>query len=111
MLDTGSGFTNIDQSQMLALNLKYGASPYVASAIGNQPRHVGTTAVMNLRIGDCLVRNATAGVWDFSDLNKNFEQQGLPRIQGLLGCELLWTYGAIIDCGNRRLFFTSGDGL
>lgn len=110
LLDTGSSFTSIDQSQFDTLRLRPGGNPFFITGIGDLRRNAGTATVKNLRLGKFVIREATLGVWNFSDLNTNLAQQGAPRIHGLLGCELLWQHGAIIDCGNGRLFLTRRSG-
>lgn len=110
LVDTGSAFTTIDHAQLETLRLRPASSPYVITAIGNQQHRIGTTTVKNLRLGDCVIRESTIGASDFSELNTNLAEQGLPRIQGLLGCELLWLYGGIVDCGNKRLYLTHRNG-
>jgi predicted aspartyl protease len=59
--------------------------------------------IEQLTIGKTIVKNHVAAAIDLSHVNSTYAQIKKPKIQGILGSDILWQYKMIIDYGRMQL--------
>ncbi len=96
LLDTGANLTALNAGQAGRLGLTAQASNLRTRDVGGRERGSRYTRLDRFRLGAWEKRGFGVGLESFpGDSNK---------LSGLLGIDLLGTHGAIIDCGQGRLY-------
>ena len=105
VLDTGSQQSLLDTATAERLGLHLVETDVRAVGVGDQPRVPRITTVDGLGIqGISLVRMPML-VMPIDAFGKTSAR----KVDGILGAEFLFSSGAVLDAGNRRLYLPPGD--
>ena len=104
LVDTGAAITLLDSKLSRAAGVKLHRTPYTVGGAGGGRQHIEIGIVDNLRFSSVQVRSAYVAVSNISVHNAALQERGKPPIDGYLGADFLRERGAVIDCGQMRLY-------
>ena len=104
LVDTGAAITLLDRRVSRQAGVLLHQTPYTVGGAGGGRQHIEVGIVDNLRFAGVQVRSAYVAVSNISLHNTALEESGKPTIDGYLGADFLRERGAVIDCGQMRLF-------
>lgn len=64
--------------------------------------HIGV--IKELDLGKKKVKNFTVAAIDLNHVNNTYKMLKQPKIQGILGSDLMYKYKMVIDYGKQRIF-------
>lgn len=100
VVDTGASKTVFDRYTLInsgVLESDLLNTNIMSSGLGTTSMESFTTRIPHFKIGDWELRKFTGAVLDLSTINYAYDQMGLPAVVGVLGGDILHTYGAVID--------------
>jgi predicted aspartyl protease len=86
-----------DEMPSLEENLKK------STGLGTRDMQSQALYLKELKIGELIIRKYPAVVLDISHVNLSYEELGLPPIDGVLGSDIMMSYGARIDYRNKTM--------
>jgi predicted aspartyl protease len=86
-----------DEMPSLEENLKK------STGLGTRDMQSQALYLKELKIGELLIRKYPAVVLDMSHVNLSYEELGLPPIDGVLGSDIMMSYGARINYRNKSM--------
>ena len=104
LVDTGAAITLLDRRVSRQAGVLLHHTPYTVGGAGGGRQHIEVGIVDNLRFSSVQVRSAYVAVSNISLHNAALQDSGKPTIDGYLGADFLRERGAVIDCGQMRLF-------
>lgn len=113
MVDTGAIWSLLDEGSARQLGLKTTSTSKAVQGLDRLvPRTLSATRIDEFTLGEGIARNVRMGVADLQPwfLSKREVQQAraagqpLVELDGLLGVDHLFAFGALIDCRRRQLW-------
>jgi hypothetical protein len=78
---------------------------FFSSGFGGETIKSSTIKVKEMRIGDLTIEEYDMMLIDFDYFNSHFKKNGYPLVHGIIGGDLLFKYGALIDYESREMIF------
>lgn len=106
VVDTGASKTVLDKTTLLHAGIDEStleSSNVLSSGLGTNNMESYFTTLPYMRMGDWHIKNFSTAVLDLSTINFAYEQMNLSPVVGVLGGDILKTYGAIINYKNNTL--------
>ena len=105
LIDTGASKTVIDRSFLLDKypNLKLEAHDQLTTGVGTNTIQSEFTEIPDLKLGPLHIPNYKVAVLDLKHVNETYHMINLPPIHGVLGCDLLIEYKAVINLKKKYL--------
>ncbi len=104
LVDTGAAITLLDRKLSKRAGVALHRTPYTVGGAGGGRQHIEIGIVNDLRFSSVQVRSAYVAVSNISMRNAALQETGKPAIDGYLGADFLRQRGAVIDCGQMRLY-------
>jgi len=104
VLDTGASKTVFDKATIEALaTITLEKTETLSSGLGTNEMESYKISIPEFQIGELICRNYQAAVLDLSAIHFAYQQMGLPQVIGVLGGDILYQYGGIIDYKKLQL--------
>jgi hypothetical protein len=105
IIDTGASKTVFDKTRIgKYVNEKnFEAHDKLSTGLGTNTMESQTTLIRRIKIGEVEILDYKAVLLDLSHVNNSYEQVGLRPIEGVLGCDILMEYNAVIDYEKKIL--------
>src|SRR5689334_13109919 len=105
ILDTGASQTVFDKARIKRFtgNEKISESDQKSTGVGGNNITSHITLVKSFRLGKLVVKNYETVLLDLSHVNEMYKQLKMPVIDGVLGSDILFNYGAVIDYPKRQM--------
>lgn len=105
LIDTGASKTVLDKKFLSEKfpELVLEANEQLTTGVGSNTIQSEFAAVEVLRLGKLKLKNYKVAVLDLRHVNETYTLIKLPPIDGVLGCEVLVDYKAVIDLGKSEL--------
>ncbi len=99
VLDTGASKTVFDKATIIALfpELELLQSEQQSAGLGTSAMESHLFDLTGLQLGSCQIAGLQAAALDLSHILKSYSEMGELPIQGILGGDILYKYGAKID--------------
>ncbi len=104
LLDTGASTTCIDLNQQSVFLLDSSQSNVKASGAGSNDLYTEVSKGNRIQLGKWKSNNNTFVLLDLTHVNIALDQYGLPKVQGIIGSDLLKKHHGVIDYSSRLLF-------
>ncbi len=105
LIDTGASNSCIDLKLCDFYNINYEKSAEKASSATDQISNTMISNKNQIKIGKWFKKNMTIVLFDMTFINKTLNEQGIERVSGIIGSDLLKKGKAIIDYSENKLFF------
>ena len=108
ILDTGASRSVFDKkiSKLTKNSAEAKPSDKLSTGIGNTKLKSELLEIDEIKIGDLIIKNYETVLIDLSYVNEAYRQSGNKKIEGILGCDILKKYKAMIDFPNKKLFLS-----
>ncbi len=108
ILDTGASSTVFDKERITKLITvkQVNKNKNAIRGIGKKTMDLHTTVFSKIKIGDLIIKNYKAAMIDLSHVNTAYSKIGVPTIDGVLGNDILYNYGAVINYKKGTLKLT-----
>lgn len=105
IIDTGASKTVFDNERIIkyVANKTFEKHDSLSSGLGTNTMMSEITTIKKIKIGELEIENYKTILLDLSHVNKSYSQIGLKPVDGVLGCDLLLKYNAIIDYEKKIL--------
>ena len=105
IIDTGASLTVLDIRRIKSIVSEPEIKKYEKFFMGIGSSKIETYSMLinKLQLGDCNLLNHEVVLIDMENINKAYAAFDLPRIDGIIGGEVLKQYNAIIDYGSSVL--------
>ena len=107
IIDTGASNSCIDLKLCDFYNINYEKSAEKASSATDQISNTMISNKNQIKIGKWFKKNMTIVLFDMTFINKTLNEQGIERVSGIIGSDLLKKGKAIIDYSENKLFLKS----
>jgi len=107
LIDTGASNSCIDLKLCDFYNINYEKSAEKASSATDQISNTMISNKNQIKIGKWFKKNMTIVLFDMTFINKTLNEQGIERVSGIIGSDLLKKGKAIIDYSENKLFLKS----
>ena len=107
LIDTGASNSCIDLKLCDFYNINYEKSAEKASSATDQISNTMISNKNQIKIGKWFKKNMTIVLFDMTFINKTLNEQGIERVSGIIGSDLLKKGKAIIDYSDNKLFLKS----
>ena len=104
LIDTGASNSCIDLKLCDFYNINYEKSAEKASSATDQISNTMISNKNQIKIGKWFKKNMTIVLFDMTFINKTLNEQGIERVSGIIGSDLLKKGKAIIDYSENKLF-------
>lgn len=107
LLDTGASRSVLSKQLLLEKfpDIVVEESECMATGAGTNALQAGMASIPLFSLGDLTLSNLTMAVLDMQHVNQAYHQAGLPPIDGVLGCDLLYGLRAAINLKRGTLRF------
>ncbi|MBK9732941.1 MAG: aspartyl protease family protein [Chitinophagaceae bacterium] len=105
LIDTGASKTVLDKkfiSERLP-ELKLEINEQLTTGVGTNTIQSEFTDIENLSVGKLKLKKLKVAVLDLQHVNETYNLIQLPPIDGVLGCDVLVDYGAVINLDKNEL--------
>jgi hypothetical protein len=108
LIDTGASRTVFDSNRISQYFGKVSLEQYPKSftGVGVENLHTQSLVIPELQFGNFSMKQTEVMVIDLGTVNKSYAALDLPRIDMVMGGDLLVRYGGIIDYPQQQLVFT-----
>jgi len=105
LVDTGASKTVIDIGRIkrFTRSKKYTLNEQLSTGLGTNSMQSHTMIIKEFKLGDYLLTKFLAVLLDISHVNKSYKLIDFPPIDGVLGSDLLFDLGSVIDYKKRIL--------
>ncbi|MCI0920117.1 retropepsin-like aspartic protease [Sphingobacterium rhinopitheci] len=110
VLDTGASKTVLDKQLLIDMGLAQEeliSSNILSTGLGTNEMESHTLYLESLMISDWTIKNIQVAVLDLSTINYAYQQMNFPAVIGVLGGDILYKYGAVIDYKKKTLKLNS----
>lgn len=109
VLDTGASRScfDIDLIKEIIHETEIKTNDSMTSGVGSNSVSSIITKIKEFRISDLLIKNYQAVGIDMGHIHHAYSVAGLPRIEGILGADILTKYKAVIDFRKRKIVLNS----
>jgi clan AA aspartic protease (TIGR02281 family) len=105
ILDTGASHTVIDNAAANRFNLTFSESKSKnAGGLGTDALKTRKSAGNEIEINGFKIKKVTVISIDLSHVNSSLEKNGIRRIEGVIGADILKKYKALIDYSEKALY-------
>ncbi len=107
LLDTGASKTVIDKAfaEKLMGNKKIKTLKKETRGLHSVTNETAVVKVKSFVMGEVEIKNHVFAAIDLAHVNETYKSLKKPKIQGILGSDILLDINAIIDYGKRQLRF------
>lgn len=104
LLDTGASMTifDIKKADKISCN-ELESNDQSITTLGSSNMESKYVVIDNMKIGDLSIDNYKTILLDISDLNNHFRKNFFPKIDGIIGGDILMKHKAIINYNDRTL--------
>jgi hypothetical protein len=108
LLDTGASRSVFDlkRFQKRFPEFLVEKSPHISAGLGAASMEAHTAIIPELKIGPLEILSYEVGLLDLRHVNSAYTRLKIPKIDGVLGSDVLHAYGAIIDYPAQELRFS-----
>ena len=108
LIDTGASRTVFDPTRIsdFVEDLQFEAKEGMSAGVGSSGLETSVFRLDVLAIGDLEIKDYQAVALDLSNIHEMYANLGLPRIDGILGGDLLKRYKAVINYRSNKLRLT-----
>ena len=108
LIDTGASRTVFDATTILEFveDLQFEPKEGMSAGVGSSGLETSVFHLGVFTVGDLQVRDYQAVALDLSNIHEMYANLGLPRIDGILGGDLLKRYKAVINYRSKKLRLT-----
>jgi aspartyl protease len=105
IIDTGASKTVFDKTRLekYVSAKTFEEHESLSSGLGTNTMTSQLTLIKKLKIGELVLDNYTTVLLDLSHVNQSYDQIGLKPVDGVLGCDILLKYNAVIDYEKKVL--------
>lgn len=107
LIDTGASNSCVDLKLCDFYNINYEKSAEKASSATDQISNTMISNKNQIKIGKWFKKNMAIVLFDMTFINKTLNEQGIERVSGIIGSDLLKKGKAIIDYSENKLFLKS----
>ena len=104
IIDTGASNTCIDLENHQLFKIFPEESLEKASSATDEISKTMISKKNKIKIGKWVKNNISIVLFDMSFINKTLEDQGVERVNGIIGSDLLKKGKAVIDYSDKKLF-------
>ena len=99
IIDTGASKTVFDKTRIekYVNHKSFDENDKLSSGLGTNTMTSQTTTIKKLKIGELEIADYKTVLLDLSHVNESYSQVGLQAVDGVLGCDILVKYNAVID--------------
>ena len=107
LVDTGASRSVFEKEKVSELVTKKALqpNPEVTMGIGADSVESHTAIISSFVIGKLFIPRMKTVFMDLSHVNRAFEMIGIPKVDGIVGGDILRKYDALIDYKNKHLIF------
>lgn|SRR5690606_466662 len=110
VVDTGASKTVLDRQTLLTSGLDEEAlldTDILSTGLGTNSMSSQFLTLPRLSIGEWSVKDMQVAVLDLSTINYAYAQMNFPQVVGVLGGDILYPYGAVINYKKSTLQLNS----
>lgn len=110
VVDTGASKTVFDKGTLVESGVAETDllhTQILSSGLGTTNMESFSTTIPHFALGDWSIKGFDAAVLDLSTINFAYQQMDLPPVVGVLGGDILHTYGAIINYKTATLYLNT----
>ena len=108
LIDTGASRSVFDPSTISNFidDLEFEKKEGITAGVGSSDLESSTFIIDLLAFGDLEIHDYEAVALDLSNIHEMYDKLGLPRIDGILGGDLLKKHKAVINYRSKKLRLT-----
>ena len=108
LIDTGASRSVFDPTTISNFieNLQFEPKEGMTAGVGSSDLESATFIIDSLAFGDLKIHDYEAVALDLSNIHEMYGKLGLPKIDGILGGDLLKRYKAVINYRSKKLRLT-----
>lgn len=108
LIDTGASRSVFDPSTISNFidDLEFEKKEGITAGVGSSDLESSTFTINSLAFGELEIRDYEAVALDLSNIHEMYDKLGLPRIDGILGGDLLKKHKAVINYRSKKLRLT-----
>jgi hypothetical protein len=108
LIDTGASRSVFDPKRMedFIENLCFEPKEGMSAGVGSSDLETLVFVISSLFVGDLEIHDYQTVALDLSNIHEMYANLGLPRIDGILGGDLLKRYKAVINFRSKKLRLT-----
>ncbi len=109
LIDTGASRTVFDKNRIIELfgsEVEFIKMEKLSTGLGTNTMESETVNLKELKLGRIKLKPYTAVVLDMVHVNQSYQMLHLPKIDGVIGGDILAALQAVIDYKNKELVVT-----
>lgn len=108
LIDTGASHSVFDPKTIATFidDIQFEKKEGITAGLGVSESEIITFIIDSFFIGDLEIRDYEAAAMDLENVHDMYGKVGLPRIDGILGGDLLKHYKAVINYRSKKLRLT-----
>lgn len=108
LIDTGASRSVFDPTTISNFieNLQFEPKEGMTAGVGSSDLESATFIIDSLAFGNLEIHDYEAVALDLSNIHEMYSKLGLPKIDGILGGDLLKRYKAVINYRSKKLRLT-----
>lgn len=108
LIDTGASRSVFDPNVITKFieNPVFKKKPGLTAGVGSSDLESSTFIINSLSFGDIEIHDYEAVALDLENIHENYQQLGLPPIDGIIGGDLLYGLKATLNYRLRKIRFT-----
>lgn len=107
LLDTGASRTVFDSQNILnflpGVKEQFEKNEKLSTGLGTNSLESHVTTLRNLKLGDLVINDYESVILDLMHVNESYEKLGLPKIDGVLGSDVMKKYNAVIYYREKKI--------
>ena len=109
LIDTGASNTVVDKKFISdkTPELKLELNEQLTTGVGSNTIQSEFTEINDLKIGNITIRSYKVAVLDLMHVNETYQIIQLPPIDGVIGCDFLVQFEAVINMKKKQLSIRS----
>ncbi|MBO7616517.1 MAG: clan AA aspartic protease [Bacteroidales bacterium] len=108
LIDTGASRSVFDPNTIISFidNIEFEKKEGLTAGVGSSDLESATFVIDSFTIGDLEIHDYEAVALDLENIHEMYGKLGLPRIDGIIGGDLLRRYKAVINYRSIKLRLT-----
>ena len=108
LIDTGASRSVFDPNTITDFidNIQFEKKEGMTAGVGSSDLESATFVIDNFFIGELEIHDYEAVALDLENIHEMYGKLGLPRIDGIIGGDLLKRYKAVINYRSKKLRLT-----
>ena len=108
LIDTGASRSVFDPKTISSFidNLQFEKKEGLTAGVGSSDLESATFRIDVFSLGDMEIHDYEAVALDLENIHEMYDKLGLPRIDGIIGGDLLRRHKAVINYKNKKLRLT-----